>query len=662
MKTIETISNAPFRHLISTIGELPTSFTESMSYYEMLAWLCDFIEKKVVPVVDTNAEALIELRDYVEHYFDNLDVQEEINNKLDAMAESGELEEIIASYINASSILAFDTVALMVSAENLVDGCFVETYGFYTKGDGGGAKYKIREVLNTDTVDNITLIALNDENLVAELILQETMNVRQFGATGDGETDDTAHIQKALDTVGNVTVPDGLYMVNALTNIMMNTNNTLKLSENATLKAITNSSNVYAVIKIDNVDNVKIEGGTIAGERETHTGETGEWGHCISIINGSQNVIIKNIRLIDAWGDGIYVADAKDVHTENVYVNNARRNGYSIIDAVNFRSLNDTIENVHGTNPQSGVDIEPNHEDEKLQNIVFEGTTIKRCRQIGFAMHLFQADATTPEYTIKLNNVHIIGGTGDDSNGGLSINKNQYVKGSIEINNLIVESMYNVSITGKVLYSECPIILNKPVILDYNTHNVSGVATGSAIYFNNDVEDGIDGGNIQIINPSFSSNKTETAPRDIYILGKTTNPMKNISIINPLRIVTPALYLAYCQDVTVVDDKHLLTTEAIGDEIYGTSQSFRYSNTKNYTANRTITLNSNAPTGYEITITRGNQYTPTVTFNNTQKCYPLSADNNPSIALGSVGTTATFRKISATEWTVTNQVGTLTVS
>lgn len=40
------------------------------------------------------------LHDYVEDYFDNLDVQEEINNKLEAMRQSGELAEIINPLIS----------------------------------------------------------------------------------------------------------------------------------------------------------------------------------------------------------------------------------------------------------------------------------------------------------------------------------------------------------------------------------------------------------------------------------------------------------------------------------------------------------------------------------------------------------------------------------
>ena len=40
--------------------------------------------------------AFIELQNYVNNYFENLDIQEEVNNKLNEMASSGELTEIIA--------------------------------------------------------------------------------------------------------------------------------------------------------------------------------------------------------------------------------------------------------------------------------------------------------------------------------------------------------------------------------------------------------------------------------------------------------------------------------------------------------------------------------------------------------------------------------------
>lgn len=42
----------------------------------------------------------IELKEFVDDYFDNLDVQEEVNNKLDAMTEDGTLGTLIGSYVD----------------------------------------------------------------------------------------------------------------------------------------------------------------------------------------------------------------------------------------------------------------------------------------------------------------------------------------------------------------------------------------------------------------------------------------------------------------------------------------------------------------------------------------------------------------------------------
>ena len=92
----------PFGRFCCTIGNLPTSYMLSLTYEEQLIWFCKYLEDTVIPAVNNNAEALeelqnlfIELKDYVDHYLDNLDLQEDINNKLDEMATDGTLAEII---------------------------------------------------------------------------------------------------------------------------------------------------------------------------------------------------------------------------------------------------------------------------------------------------------------------------------------------------------------------------------------------------------------------------------------------------------------------------------------------------------------------------------------------------------------------------------------
>lgn len=67
--------------------------------------------------------AFIELHDYVEHYFDNLDVQQEINTKLDTMVADGTMDEllnrILLPYENAitARVEAVETLANQNSAD-----------------------------------------------------------------------------------------------------------------------------------------------------------------------------------------------------------------------------------------------------------------------------------------------------------------------------------------------------------------------------------------------------------------------------------------------------------------------------------------------------------------------------------------------------------------
>lgn len=117
---IKTIS--PFKNFCVTVGALPTSYLESMSYYEMLCWFCKYLENTINPAINNNAEALKELQSYVANYFDNLNVQTEINNKLDSMAQSGELAEIInVEMIGTLSNLNTTNKDNLVSAINEVN-------------------------------------------------------------------------------------------------------------------------------------------------------------------------------------------------------------------------------------------------------------------------------------------------------------------------------------------------------------------------------------------------------------------------------------------------------------------------------------------------------------------------------------------------------------
>ena len=87
-------------------------------YAEMnFDWLIEEWAKTKAEWTETREE-FDDLKSYVMNYFDNLDVQQEINNKLDAMYESGDLSLLIAPYV-ASGLpdVVSDQIGNVVAAQ-----------------------------------------------------------------------------------------------------------------------------------------------------------------------------------------------------------------------------------------------------------------------------------------------------------------------------------------------------------------------------------------------------------------------------------------------------------------------------------------------------------------------------------------------------------------
>jgi len=112
--------------------------------------------------------------------------------------------------------MIFETVAQLKLA-TLAAGKLVSTKGYYASGDGGAADYIVAA---TQAVDGYGDHALAG-GTVALLQFEESANVRQFGAKGDGVTDDTAAFQAAIDYVyllggGVVHLPIGKHAISQI--------------------------------------------------------------------------------------------------------------------------------------------------------------------------------------------------------------------------------------------------------------------------------------------------------------------------------------------------------------------------------------------------------------------------------------------------------------
>lgn len=145
---------------------------DALTNYELMC--------KVVEYLNATIKKTNELGNQVEvltNWFNNLDVQDEINNKLDEMAESGELEEIIAEYLTTSAIIGFGTKAEMKAGTNFIDGSIARTLGNTTATTGDGSFYKIRTITSGDVVDEDNKVALtNFPSLIAVKIPDKRAN------------------------------------------------------------------------------------------------------------------------------------------------------------------------------------------------------------------------------------------------------------------------------------------------------------------------------------------------------------------------------------------------------------------------------------------------------------------------------------------------------
>lgn len=189
----------PFTRFCCTIGNLPTSYMNSLTYEEQLLWFCDFLQNKVIPAVNNNAETVTELQNYVENYFKNLDVQDEINNKLDQMAEDGTLENLIEQFLKLNSLMCYNTVQDLKNSLFLISGSFAKTLGYHTINDGGEATYFITSTLNENETENdLDIIKLNS-GLYAHLVYNSILNVKQFGMYCDNTNDDGDLLQNIIN-------------------------------------------------------------------------------------------------------------------------------------------------------------------------------------------------------------------------------------------------------------------------------------------------------------------------------------------------------------------------------------------------------------------------------------------------------------------------------
>lgn len=161
----------PFRFWCQKV--LPLVYDDSISYYELLNKVVHYLNNVIKDVsamggnINDLLDAFIKLQNYVNYYFDNLDIQSELNNIIDRMIKDGTFSALFGTA---------DTVEVMQNTLYSV-GRFVTTEGYYYKGDGGNNTY----ITTAEQVNDLSIKSKKVDNLYFTAV--EIFNAKKFDDT-----------------------------------------------------------------------------------------------------------------------------------------------------------------------------------------------------------------------------------------------------------------------------------------------------------------------------------------------------------------------------------------------------------------------------------------------------------------------------------------------
>lgn len=466
------------------------------------------------------------------------------------------------SALNASDI---NTTYLSLNGKTVTDGNLIVTDAVLRTqladvGSGNGADM-VGFKQNLTNAVSTTLLSK----------LEESVSVKDFGAKGDGSTDDTIAINNALAANLHVIFPSGQYRVQP-TGFSLRSNQVVEFRGGASIKLLAHNTDTYQIFKVFDVNNVKIINAYLDGSRELNSASSGEFGMGISIC-GSTNVIIDNATTIGCWGDGIYIGSTKTTglsYSKNIIINdhyayNCRRQGMSVISVKTLKCNNPIYDTINGTSPQSGFDIEPNSNTQSLEDIIINNPTSISCSGYGGVVSLenFSGASTVNNVSIIVNNHKDYGSFGGIEVAAVNTSSTSGISGEIVFNNP-VWSNNNMGVLMRSYPSTFPKVkIINPKIYNCNINGSSSATTGSVfICYSPSNDNGTYSiGNLYIEGVSIYSNLTNTPVALLWVADSRSgasnpsnfwwlNPNHIDSVVNTKRVSFGTSTSTYFSDPT----------------------------------------------------------------------------------------------------------------
>lgn len=544
----------PFTKFCCTIGNLPASYLAGMTYEEQLLWFCDYLQNTVIPTVNNNAEAVeelqnlyVELKSYVDNYFTDLNIQNEINNKLDEMAENGELQEIINLYV-AHAPYIFNTVSDLKSSTNLINGSVAMTKGYNIENDFGGAYYYITNTLPNNMYGVITL----DNGLYA-LLNTTKPNLKMFGALEDNVTDQSQKISEAINYC------------------LVNKINTLELL---------GEYFVNSTISFSNIENLKICNGTIYVHEDDALLNTN-----FNIFNftSCKNITIDNINAIETQPiqrtrrlrvGGFMFSGCDNCKITNCYLENLA-SGIIFYSKTKNSLINNNIINVPFQSSQFAQSA--------ILNYASSYNTISKNKIYGEfydgTLSIFGSNSN--DVIVCENELHNIpqGATPTYLSQGITID--QGPRGTLVINNIVQDMYYGIDNKADTYYTK--IEGNEIIGCKISIADRQGEAQNTNHSFGISIQN-----NKIIIKEDYSTNLGSYLHYNLFYFVGIISQLRYSSLIKNNSII---LYGSITQTVLGIDAYMPNDTPSQYQQIYDIS------NNNIEFSSGILTTNSNAPTG-----------------------------------------------------------------
>lgn len=464
---------------------------------------------------DENSNGIINSSDIYELILkENVDINkiEEISNFIIKKEEFKNYSLLPSGYekFNENSIVTPNTTPLTPatdrykSVKNIEElkkldakiGDKYKTLGYYEENDGGEGRYDIIANSNDIKVDNGLYIQL-ENGLIAKLaIINNTVNVKQFGAKGNKANDDTTYLNTAFNSgITNIEIPTGEYKITDVINISTKNTNVIgnastiftdndykpkKYSEflfimgtdncninNLKIEAreTQNLENLYSAQVYIGASNIKVQNCSFKVP-ETTSSEHGY--NNIDLYTAWHNVLIENCELYLAnnaksggciWVRDLFNRGASDLTFTN---NKCYKKTHDEILAVfmgsieNVNILNNTFIMDESEDPSTMAFTFGSKSSIKADNIKFEGNTV----DVKATMDLF-VSKNTNNLSIKNNKMKFERVTTKTNTFVIYVPENNVQDAIIENNEIEIQNNTGTAINGILTSNSKNITFNK---------------------------------------------------------------------------------------------------------------------------------------------------------------------------------------------------------